>query len=97
MLTSFCSDIACQQMNVETCSKTCASFLPVYHQLKRLPHFVDVIYDVISHIANEFYTLVKLSTKCELLASMVKYNNNKNNNKIIMNFIYTQINESQGL
>ena len=31
VLTSYCSNVACQHMNVETCSKTCASFLLVCH------------------------------------------------------------------
>ena len=33
-LTSYCSNIARQYMNEETCSKTCASFLPACHQLQ---------------------------------------------------------------
>ena len=33
VLTSYCSNVACQLMNVETCSKTCASFLPMCIQL----------------------------------------------------------------
>ena len=34
MFPSYCLDIAPQLMNVETCSKTCARFLPVWHHLK---------------------------------------------------------------
>ena len=33
VLASHCSDIAYQLINVEICSKTSASFLPVCHQL----------------------------------------------------------------
>ena len=34
VLTSYCSNIALQHINVENCSKTCANLLPVYHKLK---------------------------------------------------------------
>ena len=32
VLMLYCSDIACQHINIETYLKTCASFLPVCHQ-----------------------------------------------------------------
>ena len=36
VLASYCSNIVRQHKNVETCSKPCASFLTVSHQLFRL-------------------------------------------------------------
>ena len=34
VLTSYYSNVARQNRNVEICSKICTFFLPVYHQLK---------------------------------------------------------------
>ena len=75
VVTSYCLNVALQHMNVETCSKTCTSLLPMYYQLYTIQMLftLDLCYTSVyvkfycSRITLHFTTLDNLYLTLDLI------------------------------